>query len=66
MEFVRGKKIDHEVANCVCPPANPKDDADNEDHQGDSLPNPHHTLPRKEDQCIYVFGGVHNWFPISL
>ena len=52
MEFMRGKKSDHDVANCVCPPAQPKDDADNGDHQGDSLPNPHPTLPRKEDQCI--------------
>ena len=52
MEFMRGKKSDHEVANCVCPPAQPKNDADNGDHQGDSLPNPHPTLPRKEDQCI--------------
>ena len=43
-------KINHGVANCVCPPAQPKDDAGNEDHQGDSLLNPHPTLPRKEDQ----------------
>ena len=54
MEFMRGKKINHEVANCVCPPAQPNDDADNGDHQGESLPNPHHTLLRKGDQCIHA------------
>ena len=55
MEFMRGKKkINHEVANCVCPPAQSNDDADNGDHQGKSLPNPHHTLPRKGDQYIHA------------
>ena len=44
------EKIDHEVVNCGCPPAQLKGEADNGGHQGDALPNPHPTLARKEDQ----------------
>ena len=66
MEFMRGKKSDHEVANCVCPPAQPKDDADNGDIKVTRFRTLIPPYQEKKINALMLLGCVHNWFSISL